>query len=211
VYGLQIIHSGLHRFFDRSWQIYTQPVEKVGMDFPAVNQVKPITANSTFDRLLFCRAKGKIQDWRFKENKRRNAGFQTSAQPFRQGFRGVGGAQNCIRALFFRSYARWTLSFPCSFSSRKDGPGQTHNTVASIDPYPHQIPTRALPIVNLSPAIHALLRGLTPAEAVTMAVAVGAGNVEAAYALSGLRSWDATRARVAGGWPHHALSLAAPG
>jgi sugar/nucleoside kinase (ribokinase family) len=59
--------------------------------------------------------------------------------------------------------------------------------------------------------IAALLRGLTPAEAVTMAVAVGASNVEAADALSGLRSWDETRARVACGWPHRALSLIAPG
>jgi len=57
----------------------------------------------------------------------------------------------------------------------------------------------------------AMLRGLPPADAATMAVAVGACNVEAADALSGLRSWDVTRARVTGGWPHHALALTAPG
>ncbi len=57
----------------------------------------------------------------------------------------------------------------------------------------------------------ALLRGLTPAESATMAVAVGACNVEASDALSGLRSWDETQARITGGWPHHALALSAPG
>jgi sugar/nucleoside kinase (ribokinase family) len=56
----------------------------------------------------------------------------------------------------------------------------------------------------------ALLRGLTPEETVTMAVGVGACNVEAADALSGLRSWDETRARVASGWPRRELFLAAP-
>jgi sugar/nucleoside kinase (ribokinase family) len=57
----------------------------------------------------------------------------------------------------------------------------------------------------------ALLRGLGAAEAVTMAVAVGACNIEAADALSGIRSWDATRQRVAGGWPRRPLHLDAPG
>jgi sugar/nucleoside kinase (ribokinase family) len=39
-----------------------------------------------------------------------------------------------------------------------------------------------------------ILRGLGPTEAGAMANAVGACNVQAADALSGLRSWDATRA-----------------
>jgi len=47
----------------------------------------------------------------------------------------------------------------------------------------------------------ALLRDLPPDEAVTMAVAVGACNVEAADTLSGVRTWDETRARIAAGWP----------
>jgi len=47
----------------------------------------------------------------------------------------------------------------------------------------------------------ALLRDLPPEEAVTMAVAVGACNVEAADTLSGVRTWDETRARIAAGWP----------
>jgi sugar/nucleoside kinase (ribokinase family) len=57
----------------------------------------------------------------------------------------------------------------------------------------------------------ALLRGLSPQEAATIAVAVGACNVEAADALSGLRSWDETRARVAAGWPRCPLAVESPG
>jgi sugar/nucleoside kinase (ribokinase family) len=56
-----------------------------------------------------------------------------------------------------------------------------------------------------------LLRGLSPEAALTAAVAVGACNVEAPDALSGLRSWEETMARVAAGWPRHPLTLDAPG
>ncbi len=52
--------------------------------------------------------------------------------------------------------------------------------------------------------LSALLRDLPPAEAMTMAVAVGACNVEAADALGGLRTWEETRARIAAGWPQKA-------
>ncbi len=51
-----------------------------------------------------------------------------------------------------------------------------------------------------------LLRGLPPTDTMTMAVAVGACNVEATDALSGIRSWDDTRARVQSGWPRRALA-----
>jgi sugar/nucleoside kinase (ribokinase family) len=57
----------------------------------------------------------------------------------------------------------------------------------------------------------ALLRDMSPEEAVTAAVAVGACNVEAADTLSGLRSWPETMGRVAAGWPRHELLLKAPG
>jgi sugar/nucleoside kinase (ribokinase family) len=57
----------------------------------------------------------------------------------------------------------------------------------------------------------ALLRGDGVKDAVRMAVAVGACNVEAADALGGLRSWEETVARVAQGWEHHPLVLDAPG
>ncbi len=56
-----------------------------------------------------------------------------------------------------------------------------------------------------------LLRGLSPYEALTAAEAVGACNVEAADALSGLRSWEATMSRVAQGWERHTLQLDAAG
>ena len=52
-----------------------------------------------------------------------------------------------------------------------------------------------------------LLRGLSAEQAVTMAVAVGACNIEAADALSGMRSWEETQERVAAGWPRHTLKL----
>ncbi len=48
--------------------------------------------------------------------------------------------------------------------------------------------------------LSALLRQTTSEQAVTMAVAVGACNVERPDALSGLRSWEDTLARVNAGW-----------
>ncbi len=59
--------------------------------------------------------------------------------------------------------------------------------------------------------LSALLRGDSPERAMTMAVAVGACNVEAPDALSGIRSWEATQARVAAGWPRLPLEVNAPG
>jgi len=52
-----------------------------------------------------------------------------------------------------------------------------------------------------------LLRGLPVEGALIMAVAVGACNVEAADALSGVRSWEETVRRVEGDWPRRALAL----
>lgn len=48
--------------------------------------------------------------------------------------------------------------------------------------------------------LSAMLRGLSPEEALTAAVAVGACNVEAVDTLSGLRSWEKTMVRVTEGW-----------
>lgn len=55
------------------------------------------------------------------------------------------------------------------------------------------------------------LRGQPLEAALTSAVAVGACNVEAADALSGVRSWDATQARIAAGWARGPLTISAPG
>ena len=56
-----------------------------------------------------------------------------------------------------------------------------------------------------------LLRDMSPEKTLTAAVAVGACNVEAADALSGLRSWEETWRRVEGGWARHNLPLDAAG
>jgi sugar/nucleoside kinase (ribokinase family) len=53
----------------------------------------------------------------------------------------------------------------------------------------------------------AVLRGLSLEEAVTTATGVGGCNVEAADALTGVRGWEETRARIAAGWPRKPLSL----
>jgi sugar/nucleoside kinase (ribokinase family) len=52
-----------------------------------------------------------------------------------------------------------------------------------------------------------LLLGLNPVETMTMAVSVGACNVEAADALSGIRAWDETLARIQQGWPRCELHI----
>lgn len=57
----------------------------------------------------------------------------------------------------------------------------------------------------------ALLRDLSPEEALTAAVAVGACNVEAADALSGIRPWGETLQRVREGWARHPLTVHARG
>lgn len=55
-----------------------------------------------------------------------------------------------------------------------------------------------------------LLRGQDLEGALTSAVAVGACSVEASDALSGIRSWDTTQARIAAGWRRLPLELPTP-
>ncbi len=57
----------------------------------------------------------------------------------------------------------------------------------------------------------AALRGQSLESALTSAVGVGACNVEAADALSGVRSWDDTQARIQAGWQRLPLAIDAPG
>jgi len=54
--------------------------------------------------------------------------------------------------------------------------------------------------VTVAGFLAALLRRLPPEEALTAALAVGACCVEAADALSGIRTWDATWERIRAGW-----------
>ena len=51
-----------------------------------------------------------------------------------------------------------------------------------------------------------LLRNMTPEATLSAACAVGACSVEAAEALSGIRSWPETLERIAAGWPRLMLS-----
>ena len=48
-----------------------------------------------------------------------------------------------------------------------------------------------------------LVRGLSPDDVLTSAAAVGASNVEAADAISGVPSWETVQARLAAGWAQH--------
>lgn len=57
----------------------------------------------------------------------------------------------------------------------------------------------------------AILRGQGPEGAIRSAAAVGACNVEATDATSGLRSWEQTQARLAAPWPQKDPAIAAPG
>jgi sugar/nucleoside kinase (ribokinase family) len=57
----------------------------------------------------------------------------------------------------------------------------------------------------------ALLKGLSLEDAVTMACAVGACNVEATDALGGIRSWEETLQRVQAGWARQPVALSLPG
>ena len=59
--------------------------------------------------------------------------------------------------------------------------------------------------------LSALLRHNSAEQAITMAVAVGACNVETPDALSGLRSWEGTLERVDAGWDRLEINLALPG
>ena len=52
-----------------------------------------------------------------------------------------------------------------------------------------------------------LLRGMAPEETLQAACAVGACNVEAVDALSGIRSWPETAERIAAGWPRLPIAL----
>jgi len=70
----------------------------------------------------------------------------------------------------------------------------------------HLVGTTGAGDTTIAGFLTGLLRGLSVEEAVTMAVAVGACNVEAADALGGLQSWHETAARVAAGWARHDLT-----
>ena len=57
----------------------------------------------------------------------------------------------------------------------------------------------------------AFINGLSPEEAMTAAVAVGACNVEAPDALSGIPAWSAVEQRLAAGWERRDTTVGLPG
>jgi sugar/nucleoside kinase (ribokinase family) len=65
--------------------------------------------------------------------------------------------------------------------------------------------------VAIAGFLAALLRGTPPPMALNVAVAAGACCVEEAGALSGVKSWDETLARIDSGWPRLPLKLESPG
>jgi len=59
--------------------------------------------------------------------------------------------------------------------------------------------------------IAALLKGLPIEQTLTMAVAVGAFNVERADATSGIPDWATVEARVQAGWARRPVDIVLPG
>ena len=57
----------------------------------------------------------------------------------------------------------------------------------------------------------AFLRGLSVEQCLCYATAVGAENVEAVDAITGIRPWDETTARIEAGWPKGELDVAGDG
>ena len=55
--------------------------------------------------------------------------------------------------------------------------------------------------------LYGIVQGMGPLEACRAAVAVGACGVEAPDAVSGIRSWEETRARIEAGWSSLGVSL----
>jgi sugar/nucleoside kinase (ribokinase family) len=64
---------------------------------------------------------------------------------------------------------------------------------------------------TISGFLASIFMALPTEEALTMAVAVGGCCVEAPDAVSGIRSWEETRGRVAAGWPRVAAVVAEEG
>jgi sugar/nucleoside kinase (ribokinase family) len=64
---------------------------------------------------------------------------------------------------------------------------------------------------TVSGFLASVARGLTPDEALTMAVAVGGCCVEAPDATSGIRPWEETVSRVKSGWNRASVSVEEPG
>lgn len=64
----------------------------------------------------------------------------------------------------------------------------------------HVVGTTGAGDCTIAGFLSGLVRGLDPAAVLTSAVAVGACNVEAADAVSGVPAWETVQSRIAAGW-----------
>ncbi len=96
-------------------------------------------------------------------------------------------------------------------SGKVDGPALGRAAPPDLDAWQQverRIPCFKVQVVGATGAgdaaiagfLSAWLRGLPPQEALTSAAAVGACNVEAADALSGIPDWESVQARIRAGW-----------
>jgi sugar/nucleoside kinase (ribokinase family) len=111
------------------------------------------------------------------------------------------------RAAAEQSPASETVGFA---APRDIGAWASRELCAPIFKVEHLVGTTGSGDATIAGFLAALLAGCSPEDTLTFACAVGACNVEAADALSGLKSWDQTWARVKGGWVRVPLTIDDP-
>lgn len=99
----------------------------------------------------------------------------------------------------------------CDLPFAPDASWQTRELWAPVFQAEPLVGTTGAGDTTIAGFLAGFLRGQTLEAALTSAVAVGACNVEAADALSGVRDWDTTQARIASGWARGPLTIGAPG
>jgi len=113
---------------------------------------------------------------------------------------GIAGFKLGERGLFLRCAAdRSRMAFLSSISQSADdwAGAQTWHPAFQVD----VAGTTGAGDAAYAGLLAALIRGMEPEACARMACAVAACNIEAADATTGVRSWEATQARLASGWP----------
>jgi len=113
---------------------------------------------------------------------------------------GIAGFKLGERGLFLRCAAdRSRMAFLSSISQSADdwAGAQTWHPAFQVD----VAGTTGAGDAAYAGLLAALIRGMEPEACARMACAVAACNIEAADATTGVRSWEATHARLASGWP----------
>jgi sugar/nucleoside kinase (ribokinase family) len=108
------------------------------------------------------------------------------------------------RGLYLRIGSRGVAALPGA------GWRERELRVSCFVPEPH-VGTTGAGDATIAGFLAGVLRGQPVEAALTSAVAVGACNVEAADALSGIRPWAETQARIAAGWARLPVTVGAPG